>query len=256
MTITVIIQARMGSTRLKGKIIADICGKPMLWHVINRVKKAKKVDRIILATTKKDEDKITIDLGKKCKIKTFAGSEDDVLDRYYHAAKQSDSNVIVRITADCPLIDPEIIDEMVQYYLDNDELDYVSMGDPNPCPDGLDTEVFTFKSLEKAYYEAKLSSEREHVTPYIWKNPEVFKIGHVFDLKIDLSHFRWTVDEKADLKFVREVYKRLYVEGELFNSKDVLKLLEKEPNLMKINQGIIRNEGYLKSLKNDQVMRL
>ncbi|EKF86036.1 cytidylyltransferase domain-containing protein [Methanobacterium formicicum] len=251
MNTVVIIQARMGSTRLPGKIMADITGKPMLWHVIERVKKAQKIDQIVLATTKNEEDHKTACLAKECGVELYRGSQNDVLDRYFHAANQYKAELIVRITADCPLIDPHVIDKMVDYHYQHEDLDYISMGNPNPCPDGLDTEVFTFQSLDKAFREARLPSEREHVTPYIWKNTEKFKLGYVFDQKTDLSHLRWTVDEEPDLKFVREVYKRLYHEGEIFVTHDVLELLKHEPKLMEINQGIMRNEGYLKSISED-----
>ena len=253
--VVVIIQARMGSTRLLGKVISEISGKPMLWHLIDRVKKCRSVDLVVVATTTNKEDRVVKELAERSGAKAYCGSEDDVLDRYYQAAKLFGAEVAVRITADCPLIDPHLIDRMVKHFEDNrDKLDYVGMGSPNLYPDGLDTEVFSFKVLEKAWKEAKLKSEREHVTTYIWKNEKLFRIGSVQPDK-DLSRFRWTVDEERDLRFVREVYKHLYKEGQIFATDEILELLSKRPELLDINQGIQRNEGYAKSLREDHIIK-
>jgi len=253
--VVVIIQARMGSTRLPGKVVSQISGKPMLWHIIDRVEKCSNVNSIVVATTTRKEDRVLRELAEKSGAKAYCGSEDDVLDRFYQTAKLQGAEVVVRITADCPLIDPHLIDRMVGYFEDNkDRFDYVGMGTPNHYPDGLDTEVFSFKALEKAWKEAKLKSEREHVTPYIWKNEKLFRIGAVA-LDKDLSRFRWTVDEERDLRFVREVYKHLYREGQLFATEEILELLSRKPELLDINQGIQRNEGYAKSLKEDSIIK-
>lgn len=249
--VVAIIQARMGSTRLPGKVMMDIVGKPMLWHVINRVKHAKRLDDIVIATTALNEDKQILELASEMGIKSYAGSEDDVLDRYYQAAIIYKADVIVRITADCPLIDPTVIDRAIEFYL-NHGFDYVGTGLKKTYPDGLDTEVFSFSALERAWKEATLASEREHVTPYIWKNPQMFRIKNL-ENDTDLSHMRWTVDEERDLKFVREVYKRLYKEGKIFYMEDVLNLLKIHLELMDINKGIVRDEGYLKSIKEDRI---
>jgi spore coat polysaccharide biosynthesis protein SpsF len=253
--VVVIIQARMGSTRLPGKVMSEISGKPMLWHMIDRINKCRSVDLIVVATTTNKEDRVVKELGEKSGAKTFCGSEDDVLDRYYQAAKLYGADVVVRITADCPLIDPHLSDRMIRYFKDNrDKLDYVGMGSPNLYPDGLSTEIFPFKVLEKTWKEAKLKSEREHVTPYIWKNEKLFRIGSL-PLDEDLSRFRWTVDEERDLRFVREVYKHLYKEGQLFATEEILELISRKPELRDINNGIERDEGYAKSLKEDSVVK-
>jgi len=252
--VVAIIQARVGSTRLPKKVLKKIAGKPMLWHVIDRVKKAKLVDEVVLATTTKEEDKPLLKLAKESGVKSYAGSEDDVLDRYFRAAVEFGADVIVRVTADCPLIDPEIVDKVIKYFLDG-SFDYVSNVRIKPTyPNGLDVGVFSFDALEKAWKEAKKLSEREHVTPYIWNHPEMFKLGNVGHEK-DLSEMRWTVDTDKDLKFVREVYKRLYKKGRIFLMKDVLKLLEKQSELAEINKGIARDAGYLKSLREDRLVR-
>lgn len=248
--VVAIIQARMGSTRLPGKVMTEIAGKPMLYHVINRVKHAKELDYIVIATTNLKEDSQILDFASEMEVRSYAGSENDVLDRYYQAAIMSKADVIVRITADCPLADPNVIDKVVRYYLNND-LDYVGTSIKPTYPDGIDVEVFSFASLKKAWDEAKLASEREHVTPYIWKNPSIFRIGNIENDE-DISYMRWSVDEQCDLEFLREIYNRLYAKDTLFYMEDVLDLLMKNPELMNINKGIVRNEGYLKSIKEDE----
>ena len=252
--IVAIIQARMGSTRLPGKVLKEIVGKPMLWHVINRVKNAKELDDIVIATTNLKEDTQILELASEIGVKNYAGSENDVLDRYYQAAIMSKADVIVRITADCPLVDPNVIDKVVRYYLSND-FDYVSTSIKPTYPDGIDVEVFSFASLKKAWDEAKLASEREHVTPYIWKNPTTFKIKN-YDNECDISYMRWSVDEQHDLEFVRGIYNRLYTKDSLFYMEDVLDLLKGNPELMNINKGIVRNEGYFKSIKEDKTIKI
>ena len=248
-----IIQARMGSTRLPGKVLMDVCGKSILEHVIERTKKCKKIDSIVVATTNKVEDKAIIRLAKKCKTKSFAGSEEDVLDRYFQAAKKLKADIIVRITADCPLIDPLVIDKVVKYHLKNQkEVDYTTK--PKAYPEGLDVEVFSFETLEKAWKEAKKPSERKHVTPYILNHSEIFHLSELSnDINNDFSSMHWSVDEKQDLKFVEKVYEKLYKDGEIFYMEDVLKLLKEQPELMEINKGFTGYEGYQKSLKEDKI---
>jgi spore coat polysaccharide biosynthesis protein SpsF len=246
--IAAIIQARLGSTRLPGKVLADIQGKTLLEHVIQRVSASKLIEDIIIATTINEKDKAIIDFAHTRGIKCYAGSEDDVLDRFYRAAKKFNVNTIVRITPDDPFKDPEVIDKLIKRYLDKkDDIDYVSNTIKPTYPEGLDAEVFSFRALEKAWREAKKPSEREHVTPYIWKHPEFFRLVNVENDK-DLSGLRWTLDTEADLQFAREVYARLY-HGQVFLMKDILALLEAEPELARINAGMERNAGYLKSLK-------
>lgn len=248
--IAVIIQARMGSKRLPKKVLTEIEGNSMLWHLINRLKHSKHDPEIIIATTISEEDKDILKLAEDLGIKSFAGSIDDVLDRFYQTAAKYNPEIIVRITADCPLMDPEVFDKVVQFFLDG-EFDYTTNTLPSTYPDGLDVEVFTFKALEKAWKEARLSSEREHVTPYIRKHPDIFKLGNIKN-EIDLSSLRWTVDEKEDLQFVREIYKNLYSKKKVFLMNNILELLKEKPELMKINNQFMRNEGYIKSLKEDR----
>ncbi len=248
--IAAIVQARMGSTRLPGKVMKPFSGKPMLWHIIDRLKHSKKIERIIMATTVKEDDKVIVKLAEEIGIDIFCGSSEDVLDRYYQSASVFNVEHIIRITADCPLIDPSVIDEIVDYYQSRDD-DYVSNTINPSYPDGLDTEIFSFKALERAWREAKKPSEREHVTPYIYNHPELFRIYNCTNC-VDHSGMRWVIDEDADYRFVTEVYKYLYKYGEIFYMDDVLDLLSKHPELNDINKNIKRNEGYKKALEYDR----
>ncbi|MEW5947891.1 MAG: aminotransferase class III-fold pyridoxal phosphate-dependent enzyme [Thermodesulfobacteriota bacterium] len=242
-----IIQARMGSTRLPGKVLADICGKPMLWHVWNRVRTVPSVDKAVVATSVNQADDPVADFCMRHEIEYFRGNEADVLDRFYQAAKTFCADGVVRITADCPLIDPDVVDRVIRVYLGGD-YDYVSNTLRYTYPDGLDTEVFTFAALEAAWREARRASEREHVTPYV-RTSGRFRLMNV-ENAVDLSAcgFRWSVDETRDLDFVRAVYARLGGNGRLFALSDVTNLLDQEPDLAKINQGSVRNSGYYVSL--------
>ena len=243
----------MGSTRLKNKMVSPIMGKPLLAHVIKRVKEAKTIDSVIVATTVNPADKTIIRIASKCGVASFMGSEEDVLDRYYRAAKEFRVSTIIRVTGDCPLIDPHLIDIIVRRYLEGD-CDYVTNTMPLTYPDGLDASAFSFKTLERAWREATLASEREHVTAYIRKNPDIFKIVNIAS-PVNLSHLRWSVDEERDLEFIRQVYAYLYKEEPMFYTEDVLHLLSEHPELLKINQGIPTNEGYAKSLKEDKIVK-
>lgn len=249
--IAAIIQARMGATRLPGKVLIDIAGKPLLEHVLDRVRLSRLIDRIIIATTTKEKDRVILEKARSWGVESYAGSEEDVLDRFYQAAKMYGAKTIVRITPDDPFKDPEVIDKVVSYYVKNkDNLDYASNTLKPTYPEGLDAEVFSFYALEKAWREAKKPSEREHVTPYIWNHPEIFRLANVANDE-DLSHLRWTLDTEADLQFTREIYHRLY-HGQVFLMAEILALLRAEPELAKINQSITRNTGYLESLEQER----
>lgn len=254
MHIVAIIQARMGSTRLPGKVMREIMGKPLLWHLVNRLKESRLIDKIVIATTDKAKDKPILKLAQELDIDSFTGSEDDVLDRYYQAAKEYNAEVVVRITADCPLIDPELVDKVVAYYLENkDTLDFAHSG--VSYPHGVvETEVFSFAALEKAWKEARLVSEREHVTPYIWKNTEMFRTA-TLENDEDLSHIRLVVDDEKDFQLVAEIFHKLYKESEIFHLRDILDFLNKRPELLELNKRMVRNEGYLKSIAKDRLVR-
>ncbi len=247
-----IIQARMGSSRLPGKMLEDLAGAPLLARVIERMQHCETLDGLVLATTTQPEDDALVDLALDYGVAVYRGAVDDVLDRFAQAAQLADAALIVRITADDPFKDPRVTDHAVRLWLERpDQLDYVSNTLQPTYPEGLDIEVFTRAALERAWREARLPSEREHVTPYIWKHPDRFRV-HNFTHTEDLSHLRWTVDYPQDLAFARAVYERLYRPGEVFLMEDILALLRREPDLAAINAGIVRNEGYLKSLQQDQ----
>ena len=252
--ITAIVQVRMGSTRLPGKAMKNILRKPMLWHMINRLGKSKLIEKIVIATTTNERDKVIIEFAEKQHLESYAGSEHDVLDRYYQAAKKCGAETIVRATSDCPLIDPEIVDKIVGYYLDNkDKLDYVHNG--LSYPDGIvETEVFSFTVLEKTWREARLASEREHVSPYIYKNPQIFRVA-TMEYEEDLSHMRLCVDDEKDFQVVTEIFKNLYRKGRIFYLKDILNFLSKRPELLELNKHTVRDGGYLKSLAEDRIVR-
>ena len=234
---TVMIQARTSSKRFPRKVLAMIEKKPMIWHVIQRVKQIPMVEQIVLITSDKKEDKILQKIAKETGINFFTGSLSDVLGRHYKCAVKFEADPIIRITGDCPLIDPKIVEEMSRFYMDHD-YDYVSNILNRTFPDGLDAEIFSFKVLKLMFEKAQLKSEREHVTLYIKNNIKKFKIFD-FTSKKDLSRFRWTVDEKEDLKFVRKIYAEMRPRIN-FSSKDVMKIISKKPHLQEINKKFIK----------------
>jgi len=235
--IITIIQARMGSNRLPGKILEEIVGKPMLWHVVNRIGYTKIVNKVVVATTVNKIDDLVENLCKKNNIDFYRGSEFDVLDRYYNTAKIWNADVIVRITSDCPLIDPVVADRVISAYLGNkNNLDGSSNIIKRTFPQGLDVEVISFNTLERVWKEAKKDYQREHVTIYIYENISKFKILNVENDK-NLSYLRWTVDEKKDLEFVRQVYKSLNNKN-IFLMDDIVRLLEENPSIKEINRDV------------------
>jgi len=241
----------MGATRLPGKALAEISDHPMLWHVVNRVRMARSVDRVTVATSTESGDDAIAAFCKLNGIDCFRGSETDVLDRFYRAADKARADVVVRVTADCPLIDPEVIDKVVGVYLEGG-YDYVTNTLRCTYPDGLDVEVFSFRTLERAWQEAHFPTDREHVTNYI-RISDSFRKRNV-ENHVNLSALRWTVDEQVDLDFVRAVYARLAAERQPFGLQEVLRLLEEEPMLMRINNKVIRNEGFYRSLAQEAPM--
>jgi spore coat polysaccharide biosynthesis protein SpsF len=233
-----IVQARYSSTRLKGKIFKEISGKPMLWHVLNRLSYSKLIDKIVVATTLDKEDDQTEEFCRANHIPYYRGSMEDVLARYYEAARVFNAGTIIRITSDCPLIDPVIIDKMLtEYELVKDLCDYMSNVVQRTFPRGLDTEIFSFNALEKASSEAKTKYEREHVTPFIYTNSALFKIKS-YTSDVDYSFHRWTVDTEEDFKLVEAIYNYLYKPDQLFFLEDVIKLFDNDPGLIKINQHV------------------
>jgi len=249
---TAIIQARMGSSRLPGKVLLKVMDKTILEYVVERVRKARNVGDLIIATTTKKDDLKIVNLAKKLGIKVFCGSEADVLERYYQAATLFKAKHIIRITSDCPLIDPGIIDNVIDSYFES-EADYCTNSLSQTFPDGVDVELFSYGALKDAWENAKLLSEREHVTPYIKNNPDKFKIVSLKN-SINLQDKRWTLDREEDFIFIRCILNKLYPKNPDFGMNDIIEFLKKNPYLENINEGIIRNEGYLKSLSNDKCL--
>ncbi len=238
-----IIQARMGSSRLPGKSLMSIADKPVLGHVIDRARMSRYAEEIVVATTTEPADSIIEDFARDYGVKVFRGHPDDVLDRFYQAAKQFGFAVVVRLGADDPLKDAREVDRVIAKLVEApNQLDYVSNSLKPSYPEGMDAEVFSFEALERAWREAKLPSEREHVTPYIWMHPEIFRLANVEHSK-DLSRLRWTLDTHADLEFMRQVYAELY-HGIPFSMQEVLELLSRRPELQTINGDIPRHAGF------------
>ena len=244
-----IIQARMGSTRLPGKVMMEIeNGKPILYFVIKQLQYCRLIGKIIIATTTLDEDDKIIEFCNKLKIDSFRGSKNDVLDRYYKCAKQFALSTIVRITSDCPLIDPNVVDKGIEVFNSN-LYDCVSTNYFRTFPDGIGVEVFSFNVLKYMWENAELPSEREHVTPYIYNNKDRFQT-YSLENSPNISHFRFTVDRIDDLKLIQKIISKIKNRPILLH--DIIKIVKKEPKLLEINKDHIPNEGYLKSLKDDE----
>lgn len=245
---TAVLQGRIGSTRLPGKVLLPLAGKPVIQHVYERILHCRNVDRIIIATSIEPADDPIAELFDKLGVQVFRGSNEDPLDRYYRAATHHGLQHIVRIMADCPLVDPEIVDEVIDRYFSGGH-DFCYLG--GEFPTGLDTTVFSHAALERCWRESRRQSEREHVTAYMSHNPDLFNIG-IHEKFEGLSHLRWVMDYEADYRFVAEVYQALYQPGQVFLSADILALLHKQPQLLRINAGIPRDEGYRKAIEQEQ----
>lgn len=252
--IAAIIQARMGSTRLPGKVLMNLAEKPVLWHIIRRLQHAGLLDRICVATTTGPEDDQIENACVSWGIDVCRGSCDDVLQRYLTCAKHlgmgpGRNDYIVRVTADCPLVDPAIVDTITKKAI-NGQYDYASNVDPPSFPDGLDVEIFRFEMLEFAVLEATLPSDREHVTPFIRKNNAFVKYNYANTP--DLSNLRLTLDTPEDFRLVSMIYDALYHEGQIIPVSDAMDFLKNRPDIHSLNAHIRRNEGYDKSLLQDQ----
>lgn len=242
-----ILQARVSSSRLPRKVLKPILGRPMLLHQLDRVRRARTLDALVVATSTDPADDAIAQLCATAGVDCFRGSLDDVLDRFYQAARRYTPQYVVRLTGDCPLADPELIDRVVNVCR-TEALDY-SGAEPS-FPDGLDVEVMQFSALEEAWKEATRPSDREHVTQFINRQRDRFRVRGVSN-DVDLSHLRWTVDEPADLELVTRIYEALYPSNPAFTTKDILDLLARRPELATLNRGITRNEGLARSLAGD-----
>jgi glutamate-1-semialdehyde aminotransferase/spore coat polysaccharide biosynthesis protein SpsF (cytidylyltransferase family) len=251
--VVAVVQARMGSTRFPGKVLQAIGDHPMLWHVIERTRQARHVQKVVVATSDRPGDDAIARSCERSGVACFRGSEDDVLDRFYHAARLHGADIIVRITADCPFIDPSVIDKVIEAFLEGDA-DYVSNTLRPSYPDGLDTEVFSFSALESAWKQATFHAEREHVTPFM-RTSGLFLVKNVEnDSDLGLRDIRLTVDEPVDLEFARALDARLEGNGTSSRLTDIMKVLEEEPELLRINGGLTRGEGYYRSLLSEPIL--
>jgi spore coat polysaccharide biosynthesis protein SpsF len=245
-----IIQARMGSTRLPGKILKSIQGMPMLWHIVSRLKSVGEIDEVVIATSDLSLDDSVYNMAKNYDILCFRGSESDVLKRFFCAADMVGANHVMRITGDCPLVDPPTIKKLVKLYFDG-EFDFCGVAcgagvakeeNINRFPDGLDAEIFSYDVLNEAHLEAITDIHREHVTPFIWQNNNRYKLGSLYS-ESDYSDLRFTVDNKEDFDFVNWIYDMLYPNNSHFDLQDILELLENNPDVM-TNKHLIGQEGY------------
>jgi spore coat polysaccharide biosynthesis protein SpsF len=235
--IAAIIQARTGSTRLPGKVLMDLGGETVLARVVRRLRRATLIGEIVVATTNSATDHSIVRECRRLSVKVFRGEANDVLDRYYQAAQWVGAEGIVRITSDCPLIDPDVTDNTIRSFLER-RPDYASNALQRSYPRGLDTEVMTFGTLARAWQEARLSYQRAHVTPYIYENPDRFNILAIKGVA-DYSPQRWTLDTAEDLAFIRAVYDRLD-NDDRFSWHDVLALLEQDPALVDLNREVMQ----------------
>jgi len=241
--VVILIQARMGSTRLPGKVLKEVMDKPLLQYLIERLRKVEMADEIVIATTTNKEDQEIVDFCHMEQIPLFRGKDEDVLDRIYLAAKAFKADVVVRITSDCPLIDPKLIDDVIKCYLDHfPKLDYVSNSHTRSFPVGMDTEVFSFKVLEEAFNESSLPEEREHVTPFIYRRPNRYKLK-VIAHEPNLSHLRLTVDTEEDYVLITKLLEEHYKKNPEFSMDDLVKtLLVDHPEWVKINEAVKQRE--------------
>tara|TARA_B100000965_G_scaffold75930_1_gene60184 strand:+ start:20540 stop:21304 length:765 start_codon:yes stop_codon:yes gene_type:complete len=252
MRIIAITQARLGSTRFPKKILKKIQDKTLLDIHLDRIKNSKLINEIIIATTTNKEDKKLIDYAKKNNVSFYAGRENDVLDRFYNAAKKFDADIIIRLTSDCPLIDSNLIDSMINKFQSIHDIDYLSNIFYESYPDGQDIEVFTFEALKKAWIKSTLKSDREHVTPFIRKNSDYFG-NKIFKAKnisnnINYSNVRMTVDEEVDFQVIKILINKL---GFNDNWENYAKFYSDNIEIAKLNSHIKRNEGYQKSIIED-----
>lgn len=230
-----IIQARLGSSRLPGKALKEIMGKPLLWYQCERMRASEPIQKVVIASVDDEFNRPIAEFAKANGIDFFLGSENDLIDRIYRTAKTFKGDVLVRVGADCPLADPEVIDKAIRLYWENPQTyDYVTNGVKRTYPDGLDVSVVPFRTVERLWRELEDPYWREWFSSYIFKHPQEYRVGIIENDK-DLSHLRWTVDYQEDFEFVREVFERLYPHKRIFLKDDILELLKQEPWMNEIN---------------------
>ena len=241
MKVVAIIQARMGSSRLPCKVLKQVLGKPILTYQLERVSRSTYIDEIVVATTDNPVDDAIVDLCESSNVAYFKGPEDDVLTRFYLAATAANADTIVRLTGDCPIIDPEQIDQVIKSYMRDHKLDYASNTLTRTFPRGMDVEVMSFQCLQHTSQKAIASIDREHVTRYIRNHPEQFSLNNVV-LNNDYSHHRWTVDTAEDFTLVKKIIETLYPQKPTFTMNDIIHLLNKHPDWQLINKHIIQKK--------------
>jgi len=244
--IVTIIQARMGSSRLRNKVILPLHGKPLLLRMYERVSASRYAGTIVIATTNEPADDDIVELCEQNNIKYYRGSNEDLLDRHYKTALEYSVDAVVKIPSDCPLIDPKIIDKVINFYLQNKEYEYVSNLHPATYPDGNDVEVMSIDALKRCWLEATKKLEREHTTPYIWDNPTKFKIGNVTwgnGKDFSMTH-RFTIDYYDDYLFIKKIYDELFNDKIIFSLEDILNLLEQNPDILNINEKYLGVNWY------------
>jgi len=235
MKVVIISQARMTSTRLPGKVLKMVNGKSLLEYQIERLKRSRMADEILIATTTDETDLPIVELCERLHVCCYRGSEEDVLSRYYEVAIKSNADVVVRVTSDCPVIDPMVIDSVITFFLENyPDFDYISNTQKRTFPRGMDTEVFSIQTLKESHNEALEILDREHVTLFIRRHDDRYKLGGLTYHENQSSH-RWTVDTREDLNLVSKIIDALYPVKADFTLEDILKLLEKNPDWVKIN---------------------
>lgn len=236
--VVIIVQARMTSTRLPGKVLKEVSGKALLAHQVDRMRRAKSADDIVVATTTNDTDIPVVELCKNIGVKYYRGPEDDVLARYHDAALACKADVIVRATADCPIIDSNVIDSVVSFYKDNrDRIDLVTSHSKDFL--GISAEAFSSELLREMHDNATQPFEREHVTLYSYNRPERYKV-HKLDYLKSGGHFRWTVDTPEDLQLIAKIFDALYKANNNFSVKDVLKLMKDHPDWARLNAHVLQ----------------
>lgn len=246
-----IIQARLDSSRLPGKVLRPILGRPMLWHVVQRTRSAKGLAEVVVATSREASEEPIRAFCNAEGTPCYAGSKNDVLDRYYHAACEHAAEAVVRITGDSALVDPELVTRVLQLFEAGD-YDHFSIASGagtedmrhGRFPDGMDVECIRFDALARAWRDATAPEDREHVTPYIWKDAARFRLGTLL-ADGDYSNLRWTVDYEADFQLIEQIYAELFKEGQPFGMRDVLALLERRPELATHNRDLIGAKDYL-----------
>ena len=252
MNIVGIIAARISSSRLPGKVMLKLGNKIILRHMIDRMKVAKKLDNIVVATSLNPNDDVLYEYCRQNSIDCYRGDENDLIDRYYTISKKINCDVIARFGADCPLIDPKIIDKVITIYLEND-FDFVSNHGPPPktYPEGMTLDVYSANILCEAFHDAKKPSEREHISPFFWNNPKRYRL-HRVDYHTDISKYRLSLDYSEDFELIQIIFKKLYNENVIFSLEEIIQFLEKNPKIKKINSHIEQSIGIKRSFEEDK----